>query len=80
MTPECPRCASTSTRRRARLKSIGHRLMFLLGKYPWECLNCQRHFFDSTRYSQSPRHPQGEVYIGTTRPPKVRPGSKESHN
>jgi hypothetical protein len=80
MTPECPRCASTSTRRRPRIKSIGHRLMFFLGMYPWECLNCQRHFFHSTRYSQSRRHAQGEVYTGPNRPPDVRPGSRQSHN
>jgi hypothetical protein len=80
MTPECPKCESTSTRRRTRTKTLGHNLMFFLGKYPWECLTCQKRFFSTERSSNTKRHPLGEVYLGGERPPRVKPGSEESHS
>jgi hypothetical protein len=79
MTPECPKCASTSARRRSRSKSLKHQLMFLLGRFPWECLNCQRHFFSTIRYSRSRRHAQGEVYVGSKPAASVAPGTLERH-
>jgi len=77
MTPECPKCASTSVRRRSRAKSMSHQFMFFLGRYPWECLNCQRHFFSTIRYSRSRRHAQGEVYVSAEPTSPTAPGSRE---
>jgi hypothetical protein len=74
----CPKCDSTSTRRIARKKSLTHRLMYFLGRFPWECLACQKLFFNPKRYTRSTRNPMGEVYTGTLTRPAVEPGSKES--
>jgi len=79
MTPECPKCASTSTRRRSRAKSLSNRFMYLLGQFPWECLNCQRRFFSGIRYVRSRRNPQGEVYFGSEATPHVNPGTQKHH-
>jgi len=54
--------------------------MYLFGMFPWECVDCQKRFFSSKRYSRSRRHPAGEIYTGTERTPKVKSGSKESHS
>ena len=80
MNPECPKCDSTSTRRRARAKSLSHRLMFLMGFFPWECLTCQRIFFSRKRYARTKRHPLGEIYTGPESRPSVKPGSEEGHS
>ena len=76
MNPECPKCESASTRRRSRAKTLRHRLMYFLGKFPWECLNCQTVFFHEKRYSRH-RHPAGELYTGDSPGPVVQPGSEE---
>jgi len=78
MNPECPKCESTSTRRRSRTKTLGHRLMYFFGMFPWECVDCQKRFFSSKRYSRSKRHAMGEIYTGTEMAPKVNPGAEES--
>jgi hypothetical protein len=52
--------------------------MFFLGKYPWECLTCQKRFFDSLRYSQGKRHPNGEVYIKSKAAPGMRNSVEEN--
>ena len=78
MNPACPKCDSTSTRRKARTKSFTDKVMYFFGTYPWECLTCQENFFSKTRYSRSKRHASGEVYTGTETKPTVRPGSEES--
>jgi hypothetical protein len=80
MNPECPHCGSTSNRRVARKKTFKHRWMYFFGRFPWECLDCQQRFFSKIRYSKSKRHPQGEVYLGTPKPPRVKPGSEERHS
>jgi hypothetical protein len=78
MSPECPKCEATSTRRIPRNKSLGHRFMYFFGLFPWECLTCQNQFFSSRRYSRSKRHPLGEVYTDSSSTPKVKPGTEES--
>jgi hypothetical protein len=78
MTPACPKCEATSTRRLPRNKSLGHRFMFFFGLFPWECLTCQEKFYSSKRHSRSRRHPLGEVYTGPDPQPIVKPGSEES--
>ena len=80
MSAECPKCESTSTRRRARTKTLGHRLMYLFGLFPWECLTCQQLFFSSKRHSRKMRHPLGEIYTGNERTPAVNPGAEEGHS
>ena len=50
--------------------------MYFLGKFPWECLNCQTVFFHEKRYSRH-RHPAGELYTGDSPGPVVQPGSEE---
>ena len=77
MSPACPKCASDSTRRRIREKTLKHRFMHLFSLYPWECLTCQNVFFHSKRYSRSKRHAMGEVYTGSETAPKVSPVGKE---
>ncbi len=79
MNPECPNCGSTSNRRIARKKDLKHRVMYLFGYFPWECVDCQRSFFSKVRYRRSNRHPQGEVYLDTPKTPRVKPGSEERH-
>ena len=55
--------------------------MFFFGLFPWECLSCEELFFSKIRHSRSRRHPQGEVYIeGSSKPPRVKPGSEERHS
>ncbi len=78
MAPNCPKCDSTSTRRIARKKSLSHRLMYFLGRFPWECLSCQKFFFSRKRYTRALRSSMGEVYTGTIPRPTVKPGSEES--
>jgi hypothetical protein len=78
MNPECPKCEAVSTRRIARNKSLGHRFMYFIGLFPWECLTCQEKFFSSTRYSRTKRHPLGEVYTESKPKPVMKPGSEES--
>ena len=80
MNPYCPKCDSTSTRRTPRSKSLGHRFMYLVGYFPWECLTCQKRFYSSTRYARSKRNPLGEVYTGSEQTPTVKPGSEERHS
>jgi hypothetical protein len=80
MNPECPRCGSTSNRRITRKKTLKHRVMHFFGLYPWECLNCQKFFFSQSRHSRSGRHPQGEVYLDSSKPQRVKSGSEESHS
>jgi hypothetical protein len=77
MSPECPRCQASSTRRRPRSKTLGHQLMYFFGLYPWECLTCQEKFFSGTRYSRSGRNPVGEIYTETRPKPVAKPGSEE---
>jgi hypothetical protein len=79
MSPECPKCEATSTRRVARSKSLGDRFMYFFGLYPWECLTCQQKFFSSRRYLRSTRHPLGEVYTETTPMPVVKTDAEKSH-
>jgi ribosomal protein L37AE/L43A len=50
MNPECPRCDATTTRRVERSQSIWQSLKALFGYYPWECLACQKRFFDNNRF------------------------------
>jgi len=80
MNPECPKCESTSTRRRSRAKTLAHRLMYIFGMFPWECVDCQKRFFSSKRYSRSKRHSMGEIYTGSEPRRRVDPVSKESHS
>ncbi len=84
MSPECPKCEATSTRRLQRSKSLGHRFMYFFGLYPWECLTCQAKFYHATRHAKSGRNPAGEVYLESHRARKakreVKPGSEESHS
>ena len=77
MKPECPKCESKSARRIARTK-LRHRFMHLFGLYPWECVDCQKHFFSRERFARSGRHSAGEVYTGSTSRSSVKLGSKES--
>jgi len=80
MNPECPKCESNSTRRRARAKSLTHRFMYLMGMFPWECMTCQKIFFSRTRYARTRRHPLGEIYTETTSAPTVKSGAEKSHS
>jgi hypothetical protein len=77
MNPECPTCQSNSTRRRSRTRSFKDRLMYFIGMYPWECVDCQKRFFSTRRYNRSGRHALGEIYTGSKPTPKVKPGSEE---
>lgn len=77
MNPECPRCKSSSTRRRSRTGSLKDRFMYFIGMYPWECVDCQSRFFSTKRYNRARRHPLGEVYTGSKPTQKVRPGAEE---
>jgi hypothetical protein len=52
--------------------------MYFFGMFPWECVDCQKHFFSSKRYSRAKRHALGEVYTGPEMTPKVKPGAEES--
>ena len=45
--------------------------MYFLGRFPWECLACQKLFFNPKRYTRSTRNPMGEVYTGTLTRPAV---------
>jgi hypothetical protein len=76
MHPDCPKCKSPSTRRIARIESLRHRIMFFFGKFPWECVTCKAKFFDAERYSRK-RNKNGEVYTGTKRVRKMKPGAEE---
>jgi len=80
MAPNCPKCDSSSTRRIARKKSLSHRFMYFLGRFPWECLSCQKIYFSRKRYTRALRSSIGEIYRGATPRPQVKPGSKESHS
>ena len=78
MNPACTKCESSSTRRRSRTGSLKDRFMFLIGMYPWECVDCHTRFFSTKRYNRSGRHALGEVYTGSKHTPSVKPGSEES--
>jgi hypothetical protein len=51
--------------------------MHFFGLYPWECVDCQEHFFSIQRYSRSKRNALGEIYTGNKPAPGVKPGSEE---
>ena len=53
--------------------------MYFFGLFPWECVDCQKHFFSAQRHSQKARNLAGEVYYGSKSIPKVKPGSEEKH-
>lgn len=80
MNPECPKCEGESTRRVGRTKSLRDRFMYFFGFFPWECVDCQKRFFNRKRHVRSKRHPQGEVYTESSAKPAVKPGSEESHS
>ena len=63
MRPTCPKCTSGSTRRNRRNASLKHKVMYLLGRFPWECLTCEKRFFDPMRYAKSTRGSHGEIYF-----------------
>jgi hypothetical protein len=78
MSPECPKCEASSTRRLPRARSMSHRFMYFFRLFPWECLTCQEKFFNGQRYAQSRRHPLGEVYTESNPKATVKAGSEES--
>ena len=80
MRPVCKRCGSASTRRTRRLPRLIHRIRYLFGFYPWECINCHHQFFSRQRHPRGERSPGGEVYTGPEkrRAPKGNPEPADS--